>query len=319
MAIVTFQPLMSDGARSATLDVGRGKAYSQQYIVITSSKEDGPASILGQLNALYGQKYLIGYPGGGQDFDNFAYLTSIQLDQVGNDGLQWTCTLNYSWYDANTVGGGPEQNPLLMPIEVSWAWRDYELPIEVDIDGNAVVNTAGDPYDPPVLINDPRLVMTVVRNEATISLSLIQQYRNAINSDVFAGWDPYFCHCLSITPKNTFHQIAGWYYQVTYEFEFITPRQAASSQAPGGEYQGFRKQIVNQGLRALKNGQKYHVTYRGIPVSQPVLLADDGSELALNADPVFNTVKAYVELPFTSAFNFDPDAITGQRSGFPAP
>ncbi len=321
MAIVTFQPMMNAGSRGASLNVGQGKAYTQRFLVITNSKSDGPASIISQMGYFYGQKYIIGYPGGGTDADFNSYLTGIDVDQVGEDGLQWEVTFNYSWYDANTIGGGPQQNPLLMPIEVSWNWRDYELVIAQDINGDAVLNTAGDPYDPPVLINDPRLGMTVVRNEASISIGLIQQYRNAINSDPWAGFDPFFAHCLSITPKNTFHQLVGWYYQVTYEFEFITPRQAAGAPA-GGESSGFRFLIFNQGQRAISSvtGKLYHVTVRGIPVSEPVALDQNGFwSNTPNFKPIFNTVQAYVELPFTQAFNFDPLAITGQRSGFNSP
>lgn len=323
MAIVSITPMMGPGDRTARLDVGSGKAYSCRYRVLTNSQNDGPAAIIAGFGALYGQKYIVGYPGGGSDSDTNAFLTGITCDSNSEDGIEWVITLNYSWYDANTIGGGPEQNPLLMPIEVSWGWRDQELPIGVDINGNAVLNTAGDPYDPPVAINDPRRMMTVVRNEAVISLSLHQDYQNAINTDPWAGYQPYFAHCLSIVPKNVFHQLVGWYYQTTYEFEFITPRQAQAQagSGKGGELQGFRKQIVNQGFRAIdqSTNKKYHVVYRGIPVSQPVLLDQNGAELPLNSPPIINVVQAYNELPFTDAFNFDDLAITGQRSGFNSP
>ncbi len=320
MSIVSFVPMMDAGARSANLNVGTGKAYSQKFRIITDNQNDGQATIIAQLGYYYGQKYIVGYPGGGVDSDLFAYLTAIHLDSVGEDGIEWEATFEYSWYDATTVGGGKEQNPLDMPIEVNWGWRDYEMVIDVDVDGVPVLNTAFDPYDPPVLINDPRRTMTVVRNEATISMGLIDQYKNAINTDAWAGVNPFFAHCLGITPKNTFHQLVGWYYQVTYEFEFISPRQAAN-QSKGGELQGFRKLILNQGLRAISatTGKKYHVVYRNVPVSQPVLL-DQSGEVIPDADIstkfVLNTVKAYQELPFTDAFNFDPLAIIGQRSGF---
>jgi len=315
MAIVSYTAIMEDGARSARIDAGTGHGYTVKFRCMTNTQNDGPAAIVAQLGLdnIYGQQYI----NGTDNFsDDYSYLTGVSVDQVGNDGLEWIVTLNYSWYAAQTIGGGASQNPLLMPIDVSWGWRDYELPVLVDIDGNAALNKAFDPFDPPLLINDPRLTMMVVRNEAQISIPLIQQYRNAINSDAWAGWPPYFAHVLGITPKNVFHQAIGWYYQVTYEFEFITARQAQNSTTPGGEPTGFRFQILNQGLRALDtNNKKYHVTYRGVPVSQPVLLDDNGRELQLQATPTFIEVHAYPELPFAT-FNFDPIAITGMRTGF---
>ncbi len=149
-------------------------------------------------------------------------------------------------------------------------------------------------------------------------MGLIDQYKNAINTDSWAGVNPFFAHCLGITPKNTFHQLIGWYYQVTYEFEFISPRQA-QNQSKGGELQGFRRQILNQGLRELVNGKITHITLRNIPVSQALPLDRNGKRILPEDLPdaaFYQTFKAYVELPFTEAFNFDPGAITGQRSGF---
>ena len=64
------------------------------------------------------------------------------------------------------AGGGPMQNPLLQPIDVKWSNRSQEIVADIDINGNPVVNTAGDPFDPPLMEDDPRPVLTIVRNEA---------------------------------------------------------------------------------------------------------------------------------------------------------
>ena len=46
-------------------------------------------------------------------------------------------------------GGGPKQNPLLQPIDVAWGTTKQEITLDMDINGNAIVNTAGDPVRSP--------------------------------------------------------------------------------------------------------------------------------------------------------------------------
>jgi hypothetical protein len=162
------------------------------------------------------------------------------------------------------------------------------------------------------------MTMTVVRNEPTVPMDLIRQYRNAINSDAFAGYDPYFVKVVSIAPRSVFHQICGWYYQVSYEFEMISPYGTGGGSGGGAEQQGYKKRILSQGLRAISSvtGNRYHITANGIPISQPWLLDQNGYTLPVNGQPYWQIFQVYPELAF-SQFNFDPSALTGQRSGFP--
>lgn len=309
MAIVSVTDLKGGGKRSAHWTVDSGRAFTRTLQVITDTAYDGPASVIAQLGSAYGDPYNPGY--GSLERDLNCYMTDLSVEEMGEDGLQWQVTLGYSWYNVNYAGGGPSQSPLLMPIDVSWGLRDHETVLDVDVNGNAVVNTAGDPFDPPVVIDDPRLVMTVVRNESVFNIGWVVAYRNAVNSDPFAGFDPLFSKVLNISSKSQWHQDAGWYYQTTYEFEFLT------SQINNNTSNGYRQNLVSQGFRAISSvtGKPYQITLKGQPVNAPMLLDKNGFLQGVNDPPYFVTYQGYPELPF-DVFQFDPNAISGQRTGF---
>ena len=308
MAIVSINEIMDGGARSASWSIEGGRSYQRKFRVASNSQNDGPAVALSALGMKYGDRYNPAY--NVHEADLFAYAGSYTVEQEGEDGLDWVVTITYGWYDALTSGGGPDQNPLLMPIEVSWNLRDHELVLEQDINGNAVLNTAGDPFDPPLVIDDPRLVMTVVRNEPIFTVNYVLQYRNAINSTPFAGFQPYYCKVLNIQSRSQFHQLIGYYYQTTYEFEFLSPKVNDNGM-------GYRKSILNQGMRALSvvTGKPYHITLHGQPINSPMLLRKSGILANPGDPPYFLTIQAYPELDF-SIFGFDQAAISGTRSGF---
>lgn len=294
--------------RAGSWTVNDGRKYTRIFRVQTNSLYDGPNLAIASVGINRGDQYL---PNGNEfEFDLKAYANSLSASP--DEDLWWTVTVEYGPYSSLFAGGGPTQNPLLMPIDVSWTLRDHEVVADIDIYGNPIQNTAGDPFDPPIIDDDPRPTMTVVRNEAVFNYSLFAQYRRAINSDMFAGYNPLQSRVVNISPKSIFHQDVGWYYQTTYEFEFNPPF------SPYSNVNGYRRTVLNQGIRAISavSGRKYHVTFRGIPATEPVLLRQSGGELGgVGGVPYWCVFQLKPELPF-SAFNFDPDALIGQRTGF---
>jgi hypothetical protein len=53
-----------------------------------------------------------------------------------------------------------------------------------DRNGNFIVNSAGDPFDPPNMMDDSRRVVTVQKNLAVVP-TWILDYQDAVNSDSF--------------------------------------------------------------------------------------------------------------------------------------
>ena len=312
MSIVSVTELKDEGTREAHWALMSGRSYQRKFRVQTDGFNNGPNMVLKGFGTQYGDYYTPSYAAA--EADNYAYADSLDCEAEGDDGMWWIITVHYGWYDANMAGGGGAQNPLLMPIDVSWGLRDHEIVLDTDVNGLPVINTAGDPYDPPIVIDDPRLVMTIVRNEAAFNVAWVLAYRNAVNADSFAGFPPLACKVLNISSKSQWHQDAGWYYQTTYEFEFLTAQIDYDSQT------GYRKNVVSQGFRAISSvtGKPYHITLKGVPVNAPMLLDKNGYLQGVNAAPYFQVFQAYPELPF-AVFQFDPNAISGQRTGRSSP
>lgn len=77
------------------------------------------------------------------------------------------------------------------PAVVSYAWEERLIPVTEDLDGEAIVNTVGDPFDPPLEINVPIFVITirVGLDPATMAGFLSPAYSRAVNDATFFGWD----------------------------------------------------------------------------------------------------------------------------------
>lgn len=302
MAIQSIDEIF-DG-RGGASDVSGGRSYVRRFRVLSNTALDGPNTIKGALGVRYGDRYL---SVNALESDKYSYVNSIDAQQEDGDALGWIVTVSYGPFDAITAGGGPDNNPLLQPIDVDWDYRSQEIVAEYDDDGKPITNTAGDPFDPPIVIDDPRPLLRVVRNEATYNTSLVYQYRNAVNSDPFAGWPPQMARVIKIAGKSTFHYQVGWYWIVTYEFEFNPPT-------------GYRPLILNMGMRkksqaAATLDQVVPITLNGHPISRPMLLTKAGYLAKPTDKPYFVQPKILPELPF-AGFGFDPVALTGQRSGF---
>ena len=150
----------------------------------------------------------------------------------------WIVTVTYGWYQLQPGRRrqGPEPPGHAHRSVLVRAQRRRDRPRHRQ-NGDTVLNTAGDPYDPPVVIDDPRLVMTPsVRNEAKFNVGWVLAYRNAVNSDPFAGFPPLVAKVLISARAREWHQDAGWYYQATYEYEFLTSNIDYDTQTgfPGG-------------------------------------------------------------------------------------
>lgn len=78
------------------------------------------------------------------------------------------------------------------PAVVSYQWQERLIPVSKDLDDKPIVNTAGDPFDPPLEINVPILVKTIqvglTPSEAATYLS--PAFSRAVNAGYYDGWEP---------------------------------------------------------------------------------------------------------------------------------
>jgi hypothetical protein len=272
-------------ARSSTQNNQWQRTYKRTFQIITDNKDIGAKAIRQALPVEIGQTYA---SRSGTDFDTGSFCNSITVDCRDEDGKGWTATADYGPYDATTA----PQSPIERPIKVSWGFISREKVLDVDADAKLVRNSAGDPFDPPAVVDEFYPVLTIQRCEMTNDPALNFLYRSAVNSDPFLGADPGTVRCFPIEAEQSKDQDIGWFWTKNYRFEY--------------DPEGWNKPTADLGLRKNVSGVISNILSKGKEVTEPVLLNGTGGENPIGADPIFLPFKRYKILPF-DVFNFTLD------------
>ncbi len=293
MAVVSFGEHYE--GRKGGIDRTWYRQYTRTFRVVCDNPFDGPATVGADSRIpRLGTAYRVS--GSATEFDNGSFCSKIEVANNGDDdGLGWTVTCEYGPYDPTQW---PE-NPLDHPIKINWSWSQFEKIVDEDVNGNAVVNTAGDYFDPPVMRDDSRPLISISRNEQTFNPTLAAQFKDAVNSDSFMGFSPNQVKCSNISAALEYNPICGFYYVMNYEFAVNT------------EQTGWRKEILNQGLRYLAGSTRTNILINGAPATAPVPLDNAGAVLPPSGTPVFLPFDIYRTLPF-SQFGFTFAGAPGQ-------
>lgn len=198
------------------------------------------------------------------------------------------------------------ENPLLVPYSVQFIPqasmeaidKAIKLADGVETFDKELVNSAKEPFDPPIQEEFYDFAILIRRNESTFNVSTAGAYLNTVNSDVFTVTDraglPHefgvgIVRCKSIQADERRHG-PTWYFEVSYEFVVRTD--------------GWNRRILDQGFRKLVGNEYVIVSDKdGNPVTQPVKLDGSGTPLAPDAEPVFLTFQTKRKKSF-AGFNF---------------
>lgn len=241
------------------------------------------------------------------DQDGNVYA-SIRCDgvRVTTQGFQlFTVTATYS----NGVHGEQPDDPLEKPIEYAWEMTTTREIVEVDANGNAIVNAAGDPPEQPCVQEVELIYLNCLRNESTFDASQAIANNNKVNSDAFFGAEPGQAKVKGVWSANTTTE-GEIFYPVRYRFEF--------RRGINGEPNGFKKRLVNRGYNMIVDGKIKRIVEGDAPgalvddavrdakpsISRPRLLAADGSLLAADAAPVVLEFDIYESIDF-ARFNLE--------------
>ncbi len=99
----------------------------------------------------------------------------------------WVVSAGYTTARASYDQNGTPQaktNPLAEPAYFDWTGEQFQKPAVFDRFDNAIGNAAGDPYDPPKMIDDSRVVCRVEKNVASLP-TWVLDYQDAVNSVSF--------------------------------------------------------------------------------------------------------------------------------------
>lgn len=217
--------------------------------------------------------------------DAEALCSTITAEPDGREMGAWVVTVTYS-----TPSGSATQSldPFDRPADVEWDAQEMQVQFERDIEGRVVRNSAGDPFDPPVMVDAAYHVFRHSANYPSFDLGLAKQYRYAVNSDPFLTFAP--GHAL----------MRPWRAQLVYEGR--TPYVRVAREILLRDDIAWNDVgILDQGFKVRQSdGSLAH--YRdstGTETATPVLLDGNGHKLADGAPPVFLTqFKRHVARPF---------------------
>lgn len=285
MSISSITPLF---AGSGTIDDKFKRSYSITWQVVTTTGNDGPATVLTAVRAA-----VLNYYSYGSEADLGAFLKSMScsLKDQQNDFTVWIVTGEYSSdKDKRDSSTTATENPLARHWDVSWSTETYQRVATKDIDGDPIQNTADEDFVDPAEVERSRLQLTVRRNEAYFDAAKMLTYVDTVNKRKFYGSEPQTAKIKSISASEKVENTEEGqfrYYEVTYVIQF---RQ-----------EGWLLSLLNQGLRK-KISDGVYVKMKdesGQPLTKPVLLNEAGDDvLGADEDPVFIDFQVYEEKDF---------------------
>lgn len=203
----------------------------------------------------------------------------------------WQVTAEYSSEREIT------EDPTDEPVRVSWSTEQFQEVAIVDENGDAVCNSAGDPFDPPVMKDFSRRVASVSVNVSSVP-SWFLDYEDAVNSDTFtlAGFSVAAgkakCQRVSVSEEKERNGIS--YFEVHMEIHLskngwlVKPLDA-----------GFRR--IYSGTSREKITMTNEAGEEEYPAA-PVPLDGSGVELLdpTPATAVYRSFTVYESLPFSA-------------------
>lgn len=210
------------------------------------------------------------------------WIADVTADH--NTGVAWKVSVTYSSNPGQSVinnSNGNGSDPLSEPARISWSGENFQQVAVVDIDDNPILNSAGDPYDPPLMKDFSRPVATIRKNIASAPAWILTSH-DAINSDEFVI-DGLTCEVGKAKLKRA--DISEWQYRNGIAYRELTLVIHFAKD-------GWTRKVLDAGFR-----RKYNDTERelitltaedGTPQYPPGPVPLDGSGVELT-DPTPST------------------------------
>jgi len=182
-----------------------------------------------------------------------------------------------------------EGSPLTFPYERHWEQSLTQEAVDVDYNGDAILNPVGDLYVGLMREHgDP--VYVVTRNELLEPLANMRLYQNAVNDAPFKGWAAGNVRMLSIIPARIVDG-ASYYWKVTYRMEMREDGWKLRVLCQGKQY------WTGQSPGGVKQIQKV-TDYNGQALSRPMRLGATGLLLGPDDADVWQEFEIYAPQDF---------------------
>jgi len=163
-----------------------------------------------------------------------------------------------------------------------WTFEQFQKPIEVDKYGAPILNTARDPYDPPIEIDDARTILTITKRLFSFDPNWAMDHNNHLNADDFLDAPPGTVKLRVDSAQEVHDPELGTFWEVPLSFHF--------------KKEGWQPQILSRGTHQLIGGKRYRIKdTNGEYVDQPVLLNEDGTKADEGSPGYFKKYEAYFD------------------------
>lgn len=160
-----------------------------------------------------------------------------QLMNFTESRQYWEVVVEYSTKGEDEDEDEKEE-PLNRPAKWSGSFQQFQAIAEKDRDDKPILNTAGDAFDPPLMKDDSRPVISCVKNFGSLNLNFWSSLRDVINSNSWGVFQEKTVKVMNISWDQKFHQNTV-YYEVVFSFQ-INP-------------DGWDAEILNRGYRQIEN------------------------------------------------------------------
>lgn len=263
------------------------RTYSEAYWLTTDQKTDGCYEV--------GSHPDLPFVGMVHDSDAGAWCV----------GVKPKCTSGYVHFHVVCTYSSERElaeDPTDEPALTEWDGEQFQRPLVIDEDGNIACNSAGDPFDPPEMIDDSRLISVTTKNLATVP-AWIMEYSNAVNSDSFTLDGVTFAigAAKMQTPRISKPQSRNG---ISFREVQITIHYREEGWLSNIIDAGFREYVGGSGSGSGSGGVLRNIRNAGddeLPAA-PVPLDGNGQALE-NPGPLNNvakTYRAYRRLPFSA-------------------
>ncbi len=279
MSIVRVTEQMEQ--RSASRRAPYERTYTRVFWVYCNDMGDGPAVAL----ATYLVPQLFTVYEAGNDIDVGCIVNDrtcnikdyVQIAD-GVSGPIWEIVVQYSNQTQQNQNqndeNGDQQNPLNRPKILGLTFEKETVVVTKDAKTHdLIVNSADDPFVPPITTTRSRPVLTIMRNEGFIDLDRYVGVIDRTNSGSFYGrpTGAVLCRNISCTQEIENNFI---YFKTQYEFAIATT--------------GFDIEVENRGFNEYPGGdtskKRPIVNDAGIAYSQPQFLLTSGAKATTVSD-----------------------------------
>lgn len=166
--------------READYGSGKDRRRRRSWLVLTEYRNYDEGQLLADVISSYGLPvpYVSPHPE-----DPTFLCKRLRGSQDRRSPLHWIVTAEYDTAPFNDQDE-ETKDPLDRRAKFSWSTTTYQKAIEKDRDGNAIINSVGDYFDPPPLKDVSRWRVSVTKNVSVVPNSILT-WPDRLNLDEF--------------------------------------------------------------------------------------------------------------------------------------